>query len=97
MIVAALDQLHHQLVIGNAEAPKPAQTGAGVHEEVQQRPARGLEHFFHGELGGIALIHRFHQIDIDVGKGFLAAIIVIDHTCRRRRIRVDDVVVKLLP
>ena len=42
MIVAALDQFHHQFVIGNAEAPEPAQAGAGVHEKIQQRPARGL-------------------------------------------------------
>ena len=34
-----VDQLHHQLVVGDAEVTEAAEPGAAVHEEVQQRPA----------------------------------------------------------
>ena len=40
---AGVDQLHHQLVVRDAEVAEAAEAGARVHQEVEQHPAGGVE------------------------------------------------------
>ena len=87
---AEADQLHHQVIVGDAELAEAAQAGAGIHQVVQQHPSLGMQYLIHGEIGAVALVHRLHQLVADVGEGFLAAIVVVDHPCRAAGVGVDD-------
>ena len=46
---AGVDELHHQLVVGDAEVAEAAEPGARVHQEGEEDPAGGLEDLVLGE------------------------------------------------
>ena len=90
MIHAVVDQLHHQVIVGNPEIAEPAQSRPGIHQIVQQHPTGGVQDFIHGEVGAVALVHRFHQLVADAREGFFAAVVVVYHAGRAARLGVDN-------
>jgi len=89
---AFVDELHHELVVGDPEVAEAAEPGAAVHEEVQQDPARGVEDLLQVVLGGVGLVDGLHQLLGHVGEALPPAVVVVDDPGRRRGLRVDDVV-----
>ena len=87
-----VDELHHQLVVGDPEVAEAAEAGAAVHEEVEQRPALGAQDVVDVVRGGVGLVDRAHQLVGDVREALGAAEVVVDDAGGRRRGRVDDVV-----
>jgi hypothetical protein len=45
VVAAVLDQVHHQLVVADAELAEAPQAGARIHQVVQQHPILGIEDF----------------------------------------------------
>jgi len=78
---AGVDQLHHQLVVGDAELAEAAEAGARVHQEVEQHPALRVEHLVERELRSVALVHRVHQL-LDVREALLPAEMLEHHSGR---------------
>ena len=79
VVEAVVYELHHQLIVGDAEIVEAAEAGARVHQIVQQHPALGVQDLIQGEIGAVALVHGRHQIIGDAGEGFFSAVIVIHH------------------
>jgi hypothetical protein len=92
-VVAAVgDQIHHQLVVADAELAEAAEAGARIHQVVEQHPVLRIEDFVAAELRRVALVHRHHHVvERSWGSG-LAAVVLVHHARRRRRIGIDDVV-----
>ena len=90
---ARVDQLHHQLVVGDAEVAEAPQARAGVHEEVQEHPALGVEDLLERELRGVGLVDRVHHLLGDVREHGRSAVVLVDHAGSRLGARPDHVVV----
>src|SRR5437763_81283 len=65
---AEVDQLHHQVIVGDAEPPEAAQPGAGVHQEAEQDPALGIEDLAFVELRGVGLVDGLHDLLAHAGE-----------------------------
>ena len=92
VVLAGLDQLHHQLVVRDPEVAEAPQPGAAVHQEVEQHPAGGREHLLQRVLGRVGLVDGPHQLRRDLREPLRPAVVVVDHPGRRGRVGVDDVV-----
>ena len=89
---ARVDQLHHQLVVGDAEVAEAAEAGARVHQEREEDPAGGIEDLALGEAGGVGLVDRLHQLLGDAREARRAAEVVVHDTRGRHRLGADHVV-----
>ena len=92
VVAAVFDEVHHQLVVADAEFAKAPQAGARVHQVVQQHPALGVEDVFARILGRVGLIDGGHHLVGDARKTRLATVVVVHHARRRGGMRLDDVV-----
>ena len=92
VVLAGLDQLHHQLVVRDPEVAEAPEPGAAVHQEVEQHPAVGGQHLLQGVLGRVGLVDGPHQVRRDAREPLRPAVVVVDHPGRRRCVGVDDVV-----
>ena len=90
VVHAVADQLHHQLVVGNAEIAEAAEAGARVHQIVQQHPARGVQDLVEREVGAVALVDGGHELVADAGEGGLPAVVVVHDARGAAGVRVDD-------
>ena len=90
---AGVDQLHHQLVVGDPEVAEAPEARARVHQEVQQHPALGVEDLLERELGGVGLVDRVHHLLGDVREDGRAAVVLVDHARGRLGVGPDHVVV----
>ena len=52
---AIADQLHHELVVGDAEVVEAPQPGTCIHQEIEQVPAMRLQHFAAGKARGVGI------------------------------------------
>jgi hypothetical protein len=89
---ARVDQLEHQLVVGDAEVAEAAEAGARVHQEGEEDPALRLEDLVLGELGGVGLVDRRHEPIGDAREARGPAEVVVDDARGGGRLRADDVV-----
>ena len=92
MGAAVLDQLHHQLVVADAEVAEAAQPRARIHQVVQQHPALRRQDVVAAVLRGIGLVDRGHHAGVHHREASGAAVMVVHHTRRRRSLGMDDVV-----
>jgi hypothetical protein len=90
---ADVDQLHHELVVGDPELAEAAEARARIHEEVEQRPAGRLEDLLERELGGVALVDGLHQL-ADAGERRLGPEVLVDHAGGGLRAGHDHVVAR---
>ena len=77
-IEAAIDQLHHQLVVGDAEVAEAPEPGARIHQEAQEDPALWVEDVIHGQLGGVSAVDRLHHLVAHARERRRAAEVVVD-------------------
>ncbi len=89
---AVVDELHHQLVVGDAEVAEAPEARARVHEEAHEDPALGVEDVVGAEGRRVRLVHRGHHLRADVGEALGAAEVVVDHACGGVGVRVDHAV-----
>ena len=61
VLPAVIDELHHQLVVGNAEFAEPAESGTRVHQERKQHPSLRIEDVFAVEFGRVRLVDLRHH------------------------------------
>ena len=92
-IAALLDELHHQIVIRDAEIMESAKPGARVHQDVEQHPTLRIEDFLTREVCRICFVDGCHEVEADPGEARGASIVIVDDARRRRCSRIDDVVV----
>jgi hypothetical protein len=92
-VEATVDQLHHQLVVGDPELPEAAQAGAGVHQEAEEDPPLRIEDVLDQQLGGVGPVNRLHHLDAHPRERRGAAEVVVDHPCGGLGIGGHDAVV----
>jgi len=78
-----IDELEHELVVGDPEIAKPTQAGAGIHQEVEQHPPPRTQDIVFGELGGVGLVHGLEQLFRGVGER-LGPTVIFVHGARGR-------------
>ena len=93
---AAVDQLHHQLVVRDAELAEAAEPGARIHQEAQQDPALGVQDVVDRELGGVGAVDRLHHLDADAREPRRPAEMVVDDPRGGVRMRRHDPVAGVL-
>ena len=92
VVPAIGDQIHHQLVVADAEFAEAAQPGARIHQVVEQHPVLRIEDFLAREVSRIALVHGQHHVGEGRREAALAAEVLEHHARGRGRIGIDDVV-----
>jgi hypothetical protein len=93
LLGARVDELHHELVVGDPEVPEAPQAGARVHQEAEQDPAAGIEDLVLAEARGVRLVDGLHHLggDAVLAEASGAAEVVVDHPRGRQGARVDHV------
>ncbi len=89
---ALVDELHHQLVVGDAELAEAPEPRSRVHQEVEEHPALRIEDLAQREVGGVGLVDGLHQLVGDGRERLFAAEVVVDDAGGGHRRGVDDVV-----
>ena len=77
-VEAVVDQLHHQLIVGDPEVAEAPEARARIHQEAQQDPALGVEDVLLGELRGVGAIDRLHHLVADAREALGSAEVVVD-------------------
>ena len=85
---AVVDQLHHQLIVGDAELAEAPQAGARVHQVAEQDPALRVEDVLIDSFAASARSTASIISSLTRGKRSAAAEVVVDHA--RRRVGVGD-------
>jgi hypothetical protein len=93
---AGVDQLHHELVVGDAKVAEAAEPGARVHQEAEQDPACRSGDLIGREQRAVGLVNGFHERLRDPAETLGAAEVVVDDTGGRLGARNDDVVLRSL-
>ena len=91
---ALVDQLHHELVVRDAEVAEAAEARARVHQEAEQDPAVRGEDLVGRELSGVGLVDRVHHLLRHVREALRAAEVVV-HDARGRVGAGDHHVIRL--
>ena len=92
-VVAAVgNQIHHQLVVADAELAEAAEAGARIHQVVEQHPALWVEDFIARELRRVGLVHGDHHVGEGGGEAVFTAEVLEHHARGGWRIGIDDVV-----
>ncbi len=97
VVAAVVDEVHHQLVVGDLEGAEPPEARARVHEEGEQHPALRVEHVLAGEARRVGLVDRLHHVEGHAGEGVPPAEMVVHHPGRGGGFGVDDLVRRGLP
>ena len=82
VVDAVIDQFHHQIVIRDTESTETPQSGARIHQEIQQHPVSRIQNLLLCKVRTVSLIDSFHDLFGYSGEDLFTAIIIVNHSCR---------------